>query len=486
VSAIEGMSMKSNPQLHRRTRSAFTLIEIMISIALAMILIAGIVRVFGITGDTISQGQALSEMTRSHRNVESTMRTDFEGIHNDTGLSGMMPANYQPSIIIDAQQVFAFLNEADQAGDSDGNVATFDANDDGNDTDAATVHEPSRRSHRIDSLSFFTRGEFKRQTGQVGPGSFSAFVYEMESHASEAWIWYGHAAIPGSNGTTYLPGDPSSSNDNNRFARQFRLARNAILLAVYNPLDNSLMDYRPQPDRPYVHIARTGANTLSPLARDSEVGIMVGGTFSPYYGGARAWQSFVDFAAISSSGNSFAAEFLPIVDSHSPADVLAAMSWRPLVQPYPDKPMTAHKAAQMAPIIQEGCTQFIVEFAGNFCGQDPNTGAVSGTDSDIDFTIQTINGRTLRSIRWYGLPRDIDGDGIINPAMDVVPVSAFTGNPFAPEVMTTANAYRLVWRATELATTPPAMIRITATFIDANGRNPDGMTREYIFHVPAN
>jgi len=58
-----------------------------------------------------------------------------------------------------------------------------------------------------------------------------------------------------------------------------------------------------------------------------------------------------------------------------------------------------------------GCTQFIVEFAGDYVAQDGTTGITKGNypDGNIDYRVDDSSG--LKSIRWYGLPRDVDGSG---------------------------------------------------------------------------
>src|SRR5689334_10526929 len=59
---------------------------------------------------------------------------------------------------------------------------------------------PNDRAHRLDTMSFFSRGRFERQTGND-----DEFVSDMSSN--EAWIWYGHLRM-NSLGTFSASQDP--------------------------------------------------------------------------------------------------------------------------------------------------------------------------------------------------------------------------------------------------------------------------------------
>ena len=82
------------------------------------------------------------------------------------------------------------------------------------------------------------------------------------------------------------------------------------------------------------------------------------------------------------------------------------------VRPQPARPLTADAAAYYAPTFVPGCSQFCVEFAGDFVSQNitdgsASTSALPGPDGTIDFRI--VNG--TRQIMWYGLARSVVGDG---------------------------------------------------------------------------
>jgi hypothetical protein len=85
--------------------------------------------------------------------------------------------------------------------------------------------------------------------------------------------------------------------------------------------------------------------------------------------------------------------------------------------PYPFKPINARKAAQASSAMLMNCSQFIVEYAGDYLEQDSATGAITAirADGTVDFfydkSADTTAGQTqpllwIRKVRWYGFPRD--------------------------------------------------------------------------------
>jgi hypothetical protein len=95
------------------------------------------------------------------------------------------------------------------------------------------------------------------------------------------------------------------------------------------------------------------------------------------------------------------------------------------------KPMTSEAMAKAMPILLPNCSQFIVEYAGDFVTQNneqflpapppnvinPDWGEVTGLEPDgvVDYVVDYTNntaGNSIRSarIRWYGLPRDTNND----------------------------------------------------------------------------
>jgi hypothetical protein len=218
-------------------------------------------------------------------------------------------------------------------------------------------------------------------------------------------------------------------------------------------------------------------------------------------------------------------------------------------KPYPNKPGPSDSraanygtntpdwmsawAAQTAPIFVRGCTQFIVEFAGDYATQDPVTGNVTSaypdTDGQIDYIIDATG---KRRIRWYGFPRDTATDSNITGVAlnngspvpdgaiglwDVIPVAwylrgslpAFTRQlPFERDVpdssgpmssftmgftqtSAASNSPRMVtppyvcaWGPNTAAALRPKMIRITIGIDEPNGRLGTKQIYEFIYKLP--
>ena len=203
----------------RSAHRAFTLVELMISIALVVVLILGVNQVFQATSTAVGTGEAINAALRDGRAFQSTFAADFAGV-----LPNGPGSTDGPWIAFSSRAVAAFANVADQAGDRDGNPLTRDLGGTGKEGDPTVpgdVTSPAtynNSNHRLDTLGFFSRGNFQRQTGNDG-----TFVPDMT--ANEAWVWYGHAQLP-TNDATPVYVDPASgtaaTNPNNFFASQFR------------------------------------------------------------------------------------------------------------------------------------------------------------------------------------------------------------------------------------------------------------------------
>ena len=229
------------PATSRPGRPAFTLVELMISIALVALLILGVNQVFLYTGQAVGAGQAIGDAVRDARAAQTTFANDFLGIApNGTG-----PTDSAFLSIYSAAQP-AFLNAADQAASRTGNPLQQDLNGNGVEGESTVPGEVispatyNSRNHRLDMLGFFTRGTFARQTGNSG-----TFVDNMTS--PEAFVSYGHLWLPDNSGNFNLPTAANSTypgpsanapsltaaaatNPNNVYASQFVLGRIAMLL----------------------------------------------------------------------------------------------------------------------------------------------------------------------------------------------------------------------------------------------------------------
>jgi len=529
---------------------AFTLLEVTISVAIAVVLMLGISQVFKVVGDTVGTGQALATAQRDARASQAVMASDFNSAVTDTA----------PFMMLYSRQIFAFRNLADLQGDKDGLANTFDPYGTGTESaQPAAIY--NYRSHRIDALTFFGRGSFSRQTGADVPSAgASPFISNMGG--LEAMLWYGHLNLANNSGAftnfgadntpgngTSTPGTPTyynTINPNNYFATSWILGRQQILLQPTTSLYNNntaltppaIIDLTNPGTVQYAYMPK--GPPLAPLAAQSEA-YASSGTTSPLKGvGGGTFtllSSRIDLAATSILG------FRNVLSSYIPTNTYppASPSWwqalpagqnslRFQAQPFfLTKPPTPESMAYQAPIFIRGCTQFTVEYAGDYLNQDPKDGhvinayatvtgtppnetavTIQPTDGQIDYIPEyvagTASGQNLvRKIRWYGLPRSTTNNTTINstngdvtPLRDLWPLANGSQAPFevvvptlptstpvdyAPQStgMHAAAQYICAWGPND---PKPKMIRITMTIDDPGGRLGDGQTYEYIYTLP--
>ena len=427
-----------DPKLATARRSAFTLVEVMVSIAVALLLLLGVNQVFHATALTTGVGLALSTSQQMSRTVKSSLQDDLKNGAWDTGI-----------LIIRNEQVYAYRNTADQQSAADpSNPAKPDpalsSAFPGGLYPAYTINS---RSHRVDRIAFFARGLFDRQTS---PGPMDTTPVQ----ATEAWVWYGHLALPNNavlKGQTrddrtnpqqpaqyFGPGAANTgnaTNDNNFFASDWTLGRFAtLLLGPSNTFSAATLKMNPDYLRFDLSISYA-----TPLSYDSVSAAVSGG--SPEF----AYKSLHDVAGDSIAN--FTARLSQDVSATSPAVIPAdGIPWycsmigidsqqppadhRYQASPYiPSVGLDSNNTSRIsptslalaAPVMARGCCHFIVEYAGNFLTQTDAPGTIddgtitSGVPSQnsdhIDF-VSVYDQNTLqyvRKIRWYGYPRDTNG-----------------------------------------------------------------------------
>jgi hypothetical protein len=189
-------------------------------------------------------------------------------------------------------------------------------------------------------------------------------------------------------------------------------------------------------------------------------------------------------------------------------------------------PILARETALTTPFMFRGCSQFMVEFAGDFVSQQNDPAAAGyGTITDskpdgvVDYFIDT---KTVRHTRWYGFPRDVAGpvttanptggpDGKINVDYDVVPVYDVIMDagkaipaPWFEKILPSTNPqkkypaatvaisspgaeYICAWGPDQLDSAkstqyvPPKMIRIVMQLTDPQGRLGEGPVSEFVY-----
>jgi prepilin-type N-terminal cleavage/methylation domain-containing protein len=434
-------------------KSGFTLIEVMISIAIALVLILGIAQIFSMAQRTTGAGTQVLADTETNRGIQQMLLNDARGITNGIGDS--------PGLVILSYPAAAFRNRPDQQQDNDADVTTLnDPANAGKSLPPEAISAIDDRIHRTDVLGFFSRGKFTRQTGDSGNPPDPKFPPSLTSPTTseEAFIWYGHLALPDNNllnkwnyknpgaliaaGTAqfWSPGaGTAATNPNNFFASDWILGRQVILLSP-----------RATSNEPHIMGTSSGAKPLwLPIAQPS----VANDSGIPLY----ASRYDLADATIASYRQSFTAptssppppqwwlgwQGLSGWDiSSSGRSMKNPVQTRFLGNPFLRKPTTTGTGtetqqlsaaiAQMSPVFVRGCTQFIVEFAGDFLTQNASAnGAITAgrPDGQIDYVdvVDPSNpSKHLHQTRWYGFPRNAGattgGMNLADPGW-VLPVS---------------------------------------------------------------
>lgn len=453
-------------------------------------------------------------------------------------------------------------------------IRGIDLNNNGVDTDAGEsipLFQYGERNFRVDSLSMFVRGKFQTQTGS----DTTSYIDPVSSN--EAWVWYGHARVFNSNAAAMYdtngyggPGDwitPTSTlfttagkNVNNRFADQFRLSRCVGLLVepqdvkystanVVNTsstpgasrVDRNTVLADSDPTKPLAFAKRnwwipedTASGSMNPIDFSANVykyavtsavaGANQHVTVQPP-GGAS-----VDAIAQMSISDIFG---VGIKELHRRAMYVneqynaRTTGWRqqipvlwadrPWVNPFPAT-LNSTTLAQRQQILADSCSQFIVEYAGDFVGQNPD-GTLLGVNPNLpDGVLDFVMVDGVRQTRFYGMPRDVDGNGVIAGtganrfiSADVIPLRDVRGvaSNFEQSLPTTtaranyltltnepagtdpnASNYVCAWGPADAVPDPitgfralPQLIRIIVDIRDPNGRLKNAVTQEYIFPV---
>lgn len=567
---------------------AFTLVEVLVSIVIALLLIVGISKIFGIAQQSSGMGTSLLKINDTTRTIQSVLRNDFQNMVTDPKTSpGFVIASYPTVAFRNAQD---FQQGPDQLhplifplpGQSLGTIAT---------ASFCQAYVTNYRVHRTDRMCFFETGQFQRQTGDSKPNGDANIVTPFPS-ATEALVWIGHLATPnnpavqawdprhpdaptsgdyfgpGSQTAARGPSPTSGSNDNNNFASSWILGRCVTLLttpSIPNPPGNYFIDTPTNYSTvPLSLMARAAAQFSTSAGPGQAAGIpnyasrtdVLYDTQDPLTTFRNTTQNLGN-GSVSTDGYFWWEDLIGLAVQR----VGGAFTQRggPACQPYfanplPTKPAPGSPAystwssnpsawlsaaaAQTAPIFVRGCSQFIVEFAGDYAQQDPITGQFlgAGQDGQIDFIVDQSNStdptQWTRRIRWYGFPRDtssptpkspnafIAGPPIPDGALeqyDVIPVKWYivntppgviwferaipplptsgfdTGNTsmpinaptFVPNLAPFAGpAYIAAWGPDIDPKYRPKLIRITIAIDEPTGRLNTEQTYEFIFALP--
>jgi prepilin-type N-terminal cleavage/methylation domain-containing protein len=481
----------SNQQL--ATRPAFTLVELMISLAMVLILILGINYVFRSATDAVSTGNNLNQINADAQSSQPIVFDDLKNVSKNP-----------PVFIIASQLVTQFLNADDAKGGTDPNVIAIDnagnyayigANSAKptyqtvNPTSWISPAFLNSRNHRADLLKFFAHALYQRRSGPDG-------TYYASDTSNDAFIEFGHAALPandlsafygpsalpvanfGYTGASDLQGPPAVQITGvprvGGYAADWVLTRRATLMKdpttitqgpptsndYYYPDSKGVIpkdvnnatfgaDMTPlsygTPDNNGAGITQLQASRydlagLTPEEFDRKIANAILTWRSNGYKGASLWwdplvyalgmtqgaatppQYFQMAASATNPNGAVPPYFVPYTNvvpanagmpSYSngppPGFTPDTGQWynRPQCNPTIQNPVTSASIAEMAPYFLQHCTQFVVEYAGDYMQQDANGNMVGlGPDGQIDYYLDA-NGN--KHIRWYGMPRSSTG-----------------------------------------------------------------------------
>lgn len=542
---------RSVQQLTHRQRG-FTLIELMISLALMVLLMLGVNFIFTAVGGATGSAQVLSKIGRDIQAAQNVMASDFNQIAMRDGPTFQITSIVRP----------AFMNKQDQLSDGDGFPETELLNPTDPSETPAIAAIPGNRAHRLDLLSFFARGNFHRQTGNDGE-----FISDMSS--SEAWIWYGHLRVNAAGSFTSGQQDPGTPwspavavaapnpNSDNYFASQWILGRVPMLLVdkdedtfasgdgTLNTSGGQIANNAPTPivqgfiDRNWVANQGSVTTSLGPLyyQTGSAYSPDAPNPFNPRFGSSAVFgqSQSCRFDLAATTIDLYRNRLIQVLGEQAAnpnfdwySNRFARDDMRFQCNPFLIKPLTSAAYSQQRAVFLSSCTQFIVEYAGDFVYQDPTTGNVTNwfgnttgapsvptTDGEIDYLPATTTAPFLpRQIRWYGMPRGTAGLAAVNalPNGDVAPLrdiirslpDGTAGALFERHVPTFSTDYASGAGRLEFQTNPdpanggntsyvcawgpkdpvrPSLIRIVLVLDDPNGRLKNGMTFEYVYKV---
>lgn len=367
-----------NHNLGQVHHTGFTLVEVLLAIALVVLLLLGISQVFRLSGKTVGAGQTLSAQVRDERAFQAVLADDMRNV---VWNSPLFLIDSRTSLNENPQS--GWLSREDQTNDSDGRVQSIDGR-----PGEVLVPQYGRRNHRADRLVFFAQGRYRRQTADDG-----AFVSATTSN--EACIYLGHLALPQRDAAGNISAyagpfeGPLDAADTGRYAADWVLGRFVAVLRDPASITEGYIT--------------AGSAVLGPLAGNSPSGAS-----------AATLLRHARYDLVGTTLDSFRQTLAGYSGSGQ------EMLFRFECNPYVRRPMTSAALAKAAPYFIGHASQFVVEFAGDYIAQnnnrsDPDYGkaVLAGADGRIDYIVENRGGATVERIRWYGLPRDTNGDGII-------------------------------------------------------------------------
>ena len=142
-------------------RRAFTVVELLVAIAIVAIIATGLSVIFGSIGDAVTDGRRASEINRAAARIEQQIRDDLSRLTRD-----------------------GFLVVANRyAANEQGNVFSADSGSSNLPGVRLSPQDRTGRARRADEMMFFARGQFQTKRPPLAPG--------MVATAGEAAVYFG-------------------------------------------------------------------------------------------------------------------------------------------------------------------------------------------------------------------------------------------------------------------------------------------------------
>ncbi|MAE62515.1 MAG: hypothetical protein CMJ49_14305 [Planctomycetaceae bacterium] len=472
----------------------FTLVELLVVVAIMAILIIAINRIFTSATRTVAIGTALSEVSQAARAINDQIQRDFEHmLMADTSPSGLL--------LIVNQTIPGMHIRPD---DIEAGVPT--------------------RTVRSDQLLFFRSVTDSHNMHPMTPQDPDSFANRWRTSMPVARIWYGHGKRTRPDGIDDNT-DPNGTGlgfGRNRFAGQWVLARQAMFMDNSTPKEPSKYDValNNQPD------FSDGTDNYSIVGPGAFVTNRLSGSPDGVYMGLCdvGWSMMEDpnkpgealvaghdalfsapdgyFERLQSSGGTYngqyrAAAYHMAYMTH----VVPGLSYRlRLNRMPPGRDLESWQLAQMHPYFAANVSDFIVEFAGDY--RRNLGGGPPPTDGKIDVV---YDGAATSEIQWYAasLESAPDSANVEIPntgGLPVVLAAAFDTDPVATGISATPkvgiNTFggdlgAFVFEHKTSVSTPdwPQLIRIRYRLHDDRGQLADaegnpGRWYEVIVRLP--
>ena len=419
----------------RRIGQGFTILELIVALAVTVLMLVMISALFTATSDGVSMGMALSDVIGAGRAIGDQIENDGSAIYS--------PVGNPPGLLVIVCQKYPDVTYYDRR----------------------TERQRSVRSDQV----MWTRDLGKASTkpfgvmpiSPAGDATFSSAGVSQMASAEAVRVWYGHVLKTSADGVA--SGDLGGAGPN-RLANRWALGRHALFFNG-NPT------------------VITGVNqAASALPGAAVTGITPPtGVPSILYAGLTdvANQAYASGATPfigSGVSNGSAQTLWPfIVDQPDAVYKQIALSYmftgtnRLWVNPFPKVDpvnsttwVKAGQIAQMHPLLMDNVSDFIVEFAADAVSDpDPNNNDSSGLDGEPD---RDSAGETI----WYGLETNLDTNSSGPPASWNMGTLVGLESPVAAPPSGAGAAY--VFRhGTDSQKLWPYMIRIRYRIHDVRG-----------------